>query len=385
MCVLGGGVRGCSIAALLAESGYFDVKLLEKHSIGSGTTSVNHGRLHSGASLWRRDPGETSEQEERRAAIIRRRLRGAALIRQAMPDCFSRAKSGVHLIHPELTSAFIEACARYGIPVSRNRQDALPRRWVHPSILNWTVAGVPEYAFLPTKLTLRLALLAAASGAVILPNHAVQSVTQDGGSIRVTLADQSVHQADAVVNATSGWASTIDCEFNHYLDLPLQYSFPKITLLVVRGIRHLPPLSRAITVIEPDALLPTVIPHANAFVFHADVHVGPAGGTTRLDRNVSRLALLDFGSPFEAALFDACSRYFPPLAVRAVASQIESVGAVYPRLDHLRPSRPFRVHSMLDKSPYWVVSGGNATTTLLDACDTVDTMLRVNATISIQQ
>jgi len=375
VCILGGGVRGCSIAALLAESGRFAVTLLESQSIGSGMTSLNHGRLHSGSSLWHGQTGETPEQEERRAGIIRRRLRGAELIRQAMPDCFGSAQLGIHLIHPELEAAFADACARYGIPICSQQPDVLVRKWLHPSLANWTAVGVPEYAFLPTELAMRLALFATDSGARILTGHRAQSVTKDGSTFCIALTDQSVHRVDAVVNTAGVGISSIHCGLHDGLDLPLRFSYPEITLLVLRVIGQVPPLNRAITIIEPDQLLPTLIPHSGAFVFHADARVPSLIPPESWERTTSQLGPFDSASRREVALMEACRRFFRPLAQRSVVNQLESVSAVYPRLDHLRPSRPFRVHSMLDKSLYWVVSGGNATSTFVDACDTVETML----------
>jgi hypothetical protein len=49
--ILGGGIRGTAIAALLAQSRYCKVILLESDNIASSTTSTNQGRLHSGAHL----------------------------------------------------------------------------------------------------------------------------------------------------------------------------------------------------------------------------------------------------------------------------------------------------------------------------------------------
>jgi glycine/D-amino acid oxidase-like deaminating enzyme len=360
--VLGGGVRGCSIAALLAESGQFSVTLFEKHLIGSGITSLNHGRLHCGATLWHANADETSEEKAVRTAVIRKRLRGAELIRASLPDCFAQVQPALYLIHHDLATAFKDSCAQYGIPISPRHLDAASRAWVHPSLGDWATVSVPDYGFLPTDLALRFALVASAAGALILPNHPVQSVVHRGQVFFITLADQSMHEVDAVVNATCGWAKTIDCELHRHLDLPLQFSYPEITLLLLRNTGQVPPLPHSLTIMDPENLQPTVIPHLNAYVFSAST-------PTSLWHYNSR-------SVVERALLNTCRSVFPPLkTVPAAGNDVKLVTGIYPRLDHLHPVRPFHVHSALDKSLYWVVSGGNATTTLLDACETVGNML----------
>lgn len=358
--VLGGGVRGCSIAALLAESGQFAVTLFEKQLIGSGITSLNHGRLHCGATLWHANANETSAEKAVRTAVIRKRLRGAELIRAALPDCFAQAQPALYLIHPDLATAFRDACVQCDIPISPQRLEVADKAWVHSLVADWQVVSVPEYGFLPTQLSLRLISVASAAGALILPNHPVQSVVRRGQVFLITLANQEVHEADAVVNATCGWANTIDCELHSHLDLSLQFSYPEITLLLLHNTGQVPPLRRSLTIIDPDGLQPTVIPHSNTYVFSAST---PAS-----------LHYYNSRSVVERALLDACS-VFQPLNVPTAANEIKFVTGIYPRLQHLHPLRPFHVHSTLDKSPYWVVSGGNATTTLLDAYETVAAML----------
>lgn len=387
--VLGGGIRGCSIAAILAESGHFAVTLLEAAAIGCGATSANHGRLHCGTSLWRGAPGESADEAARRASVVRRRLLGGVLIRQAMPDRFARALPSVHLVHPDLGQPFRDACATYGIPASTVEVIGPVRDWVSAPHRNWSAVEVPEYAFAPTTLARRLVMLASHRGAAVRHHCPVRAVTRAGGVLRVTLDDRTVRHADAIVNAASGPSAKFECELNAELEPALRLSHPAVRLLVVRPRDRLPVLDRPAMLIEPHGLLPSVIPHGDALVFHADVR----GGTTGCSPSSSssspswppdwpscrRIAAFNPACPVAAAQLEACRRFFPPLSWPGVAERLETLCEIYPRLEGLRPSRPFRVHSPPDGSPYWAVSGGNATTTLLDARDVAETMLRTMA------
>ena len=253
---------------------------------------------------------------------------------------------------------FLEACHRYGIPATQRRPDSQVAVWLHPSQMNWGAVEVPEYAFLPTELALRLATVAAAAGALILTNHSVQSVTWTGEGFALTLADQSILNADMVVNATGGGATAVNCELHQYLDWPLRFSYPEVRLLLVRETGALPPLDRPLAIVEPDNILPTLVPHSRAFVFHAS------------PRTPCKCACV-----IDDALMETCYRFFPSFAEQAAASQNKFVSGIYPESERLPSSHSFRVHSTQGRCPYWVVSGGNATTTLLDACDTVEAML----------
>jgi L-2-hydroxyglutarate oxidase LhgO len=46
--ILGGGIRGASIAGMLTATGNFDISVIERQAVAAGTTSTNHGRFHSG-------------------------------------------------------------------------------------------------------------------------------------------------------------------------------------------------------------------------------------------------------------------------------------------------------------------------------------------------
>ena len=67
--VIGGGIKGSSLAALLSACEEYEVLLIDRGNIGSGTTCTNHGRLHLGTANWRREP----------LSRMRRRLSGRRL------------------------------------------------------------------------------------------------------------------------------------------------------------------------------------------------------------------------------------------------------------------------------------------------------------------
>src|SRR5690348_16794537 len=53
--VVGAGIKGAALAALLTVDPGVNVTLIDAGQVGGGTTAANHGRLHLGTANWRTD------------------------------------------------------------------------------------------------------------------------------------------------------------------------------------------------------------------------------------------------------------------------------------------------------------------------------------------
>ncbi len=205
--IIGGGFTGCALAYDLARRG-FDVVLLERGELTSGTSGRTHGLLHSGARYCVTDPEAAVE-------CIQENI----ILRNIARQCIEfNGGYFVALDDSDLAyaPAFVAGAQACGIPIdevgiqhARETEPAL-----NPSIL--AAYRVPDGAFDPLRLGLAFAASALRLGAVIHPYTEVTGFLRDsGGAISgVTAIDRYKNQAvqfhaDITINATGAWAGKI--------------------------------------------------------------------------------------------------------------------------------------------------------------------------------
>jgi glycerol-3-phosphate dehydrogenase len=363
--ILGGGIHGTAIAALFAQSSCFEVILFERGSIASGITSTNHGRLHVGTRIWR----------SRNDTVAWRRRLGAELVRQ-LPGVVREQQEGLCLFESaEDIEPFENICQQWLISCKRVGSSVLNENLICGSQFA-AIYQVPEYSFNPARLAGSLAAYAKNLRAEILTGSPIQVLEAgDSSKFLICLSNGDTYEADFIVNALGNWAN----QFRSELPLPqldLQWHRRRLLCLFMPSIFSYLVPDRVITIFDKENQVPGAIPHNPWIVFGSDVNIENL--PTPDDGEIEKWQTFDKNRSMDHFLFELHARYFLPLqslVEQKISQRLFSFSGVYPHLDGHKVSG-FQIHRS-DKVPhYYLISGGNATTALLDARDLVEVVLK---------
>jgi glycerol-3-phosphate dehydrogenase len=214
--VVGAGSTGTATAHDLALRG-FDVTLIERGEIASGTTGRNHCLLHSGGRYAVTD-------HEGAVECIDENM----VLRKIMHDSLE-LNDGLFVAVDEsdlaFKNTFLEGCAQCGIPA----RDIPVKRaleiepYLNPKIL--AAVQIPDGVFDPYRFCLSFLATAKKNGARVLPYHDVTGLLMSGKAVSgVKVRDQRTGNeyeigGDLVVNATGPWAGHIAALAN--VDVPV--------------------------------------------------------------------------------------------------------------------------------------------------------------------
>lgn len=226
--VIGGGATGSGIARDAAARGY-DVVLIDRGELGSGTSGNFHGILHSGARYAVHDPAVAAEcfQENQ---LLR------TLVPSAITDTGGMfvAMNDAEVAHSKV---LINACAAAGIPVEALSVEQALQLEPHLSKSVKAAFTVPD-GFIDGLELLRLNRLAAVEAAVpatFLTQHIVIGFKKSGTAISSVIVrdtktgTQEKIDCDYVVNASGVWAGEIAKMVG--LEIPMVYD--KGTMLIL--------------------------------------------------------------------------------------------------------------------------------------------------------
>ncbi len=205
--VIGAGFTGCAVAHDLALRG-FNVTVLERGEIASGTSGRTHGLLHSGGRYC------VNDQESARECIEEN-----ILLRKIARQCIEfNGGFFVALDEADLAYApqFEQGAQACGIPIEKVKVADVLRvePHVNPNIL--AAYTVPDGSFDPLRLALAFAATARHNGAAFRPYHQVEDFILDGkgGVVGVKVWDRTTGgryeaRGDIVINATGAWAGKV--------------------------------------------------------------------------------------------------------------------------------------------------------------------------------
>ncbi len=204
--VIGGGATGAGVAWDAALRG-FDVVLVERGDLATGTTGRFHGLLHSGGRYVVKDPAAADEC-----------ARENVIVREIAADCIE--DTGGFFVttpfdDPAYADRFAEGCRTSGVPCEEiEPAQALrdePR--LNPRISR--AFRVPDASIDVWKLVWAMVRGARERGARVLPYHKAVAVHRDGDSVQgarvrdARTGEELDIEARVTVSAAGAWAGQI--------------------------------------------------------------------------------------------------------------------------------------------------------------------------------
>lgn len=232
--IIGAGFTGCATAHDLALRG-FDVTVVERGDIASGTSGRTHGLLHSGARYCVND-------RESAVECIDENL----VLRRIARQCIE-ANGGLFVALDESDLAykprFVEGALACGIPVEElTPQQALRMEpGLNPRLLS--AVWVPDGTFEAQRLALAFAATAKTNGALFMLYTEVVALLVNGQAtvtgVRVrdrTSGEEKIVSGDVVINAAGPWVGEIAAFAG--LDVPVRPT-PGVMVALNRRLSHM--------------------------------------------------------------------------------------------------------------------------------------------------
>lgn len=205
--IIGAGFTGVATAHDLALRG-FDVTVVERGEIASGTSGRTHGLLHSGARYAVKD-------QESAIECIDENL----LLRKLVPEAIEPNGGlfvGINESDLSYAESFIEGCEACHIEIEQLTSEQARR--MEPALTDKTLVAftVPDGTFDPLRLAFAFAATACKNGARFHTYTEVENLLTDGNGnvVGVSVWDRAKNtrgemRADIVVNATGAWVGEV--------------------------------------------------------------------------------------------------------------------------------------------------------------------------------
>jgi glycerol-3-phosphate dehydrogenase len=204
--VIGGGATGTGVAWDAALRG-FDVVLVERRDLATGTSGRFHGLLHSGGRYAVKDPSAADEC-----------ARENIIVREVAADCVEDT-GGFFVTTPfdDLAYAdrFAEGCRATGVPCEEIEPAQALREEPRLNSRISRAFRVPDASIDVWKLAWALARGAQERGARVLPYHEVVAIHRDGDVVRgartrnARTGEELDVEARVTVSAAGAWGGQI--------------------------------------------------------------------------------------------------------------------------------------------------------------------------------
>ena len=231
--IIGAGINGCGIARELAMSGK-SVTVIDKSTIGSGTSSKSSRLIHGGLRYL-----ETLQFKLVREALLDRQ----ELLR-LYPDLVKMKSFYIPIFKPSPRPAWMIwfGLKFYDLLSGKNKQHhskVIPRKQFNIHAASFKQEGLKAvFHYYDAKtndlhLTQRVAQDAIASGAIFYKNTHISSIAKDNDSFTVRTS-QGDFTAPILINATGPWIDEVNTKF----ELPAKFSIRKISgiHIIVKGL-----------------------------------------------------------------------------------------------------------------------------------------------------
>jgi len=201
--IIGGGATGAGTARDLSIRG-LDVTLVEKNTLGSGTSGKSHGLLHSGARYAESDYRGAKECIEENKIL--RDISGLCI--RDTDGIFVQLEED----HADYFDEKKEACEEIGIDTQildkREIKEKIPQ--LSDDVVR--AMEVPDSVIYPSRLVALNAEDAEKHGAKIYTNTEVTDIITSDNSIKSVTLEGAVNKTispDYVINCTGAWAENI--------------------------------------------------------------------------------------------------------------------------------------------------------------------------------
>ncbi|RSK26618.1 anaerobic glycerol-3-phosphate dehydrogenase subunit A [Bacillus sp. HMF5848] len=204
--VIGGGITGAGVLRDLAVRGINGV-LVEQRDLSHGTSSRNHGLLHSGARYAVRDE-EAAIESYTENLIIKKTIPGSV-----------EQTGGLFVKVPEDDDAYVQkwlaSCAKVGIPVEEVSIDQALRDEPFLSKQIQAVYRVPDGAVDSFTIVIDVVADAVRRGAQLLTYHKVTELLKSGRDVigvvvcNAYTGEEIEIYCDMVINAAGPWGAQV--------------------------------------------------------------------------------------------------------------------------------------------------------------------------------
>jgi len=373
--VLGGGIKGAAIAALSSILGDYDVSLVEKDCIGSGTTSTNHGRLHLGTAGWRKDSAELIQRRRTASEVVRR-----------LPNTIVTKRDAIYCFEDDADAdRFQDIIANNEIPFRVSNDIELSHNWIEPGAYK-SIIQVPEHSFNPARLAGRLAQTCTNAGGRILVGRHATELMRRGEKLIVTLNDGSELVADAVINTMSRWC--LDLIVPPVAPRPeINWVRWKLLCLKSATLPTFDRLDQVVVIIDRLKRMPSAIPHEHWITL--DYNTTPIEEVPSPDGNdMQDWRPFDEEDSVDRDIYAAVSAVFYPLLTLSPTERngrLFSLAGIQGRLVSAAPGSRNSIHATRQFPDYYVAFGGQASTGILDAIDIINHLRYRNSMQSLKR
>lgn len=204
--IIGGGVTGIGVLRDLALRGLSAV-VIEKGDLGNGTSTRNHGLLHSGCRYAVRDP-EAALESYHENLILKRIMSGSV---EQTGGLFVKLSED----DDDYAERWLASCKRLGIPVSERSVGEVLKEEPFLNRHAEAVYAVPDGAVDDFTLLVDTAEDAKRYGANVLTYHEVTDLILEQDRVtglncrNVRTGEQKVIHAKLIVNAAGPWEMRI--------------------------------------------------------------------------------------------------------------------------------------------------------------------------------
>ena len=202
--VVGGGVMGASIAFHLAEAGVRDVVLVERDTLGSGSSAKPLGGVRATFS----DPGNIQLGLRSLASFERFADRFSTDIGLRQVGYLFLCRSDAELASVETSTALQQSLGASGRMITPAEAHAL-NPLLDPSVLVGASFSPRDGYAEPAKVVAAYALALETLGGQVHEGTTVVGLETGGGTVSAVHTDRGTIRTDAVVCATGAWSARL--------------------------------------------------------------------------------------------------------------------------------------------------------------------------------
>jgi hypothetical protein len=301
-----------------------------------------------------------------------------------LPNVVGSNDTGYYFIEsPKAVEPFKQFCRQHEIPVVPHTPTDVECNWIEPKKFS-AVFDIPEFSFNSARLAARFVNYAENTGRCRCVIGRANFIDRTDANYQIHLVSGEVIEADIVINALGRWMKDLRCD---KFELPLHDQsliWERWRLLCVHcQYLDIPLLDRVLTIECANNESLAAVPHGDWVIFGCDVPRDTLSSpedtpTQDIWRTYNEKEKTD------RQVSDLLTPYFPNLEklIREKPQHIFTFSGVYPTVvggvssgNKPVPYPVMKIHTSNDAPGYYLVFGGNATTSLVDASEVMHRLI----------